>query len=134
MREMNLEIKQERPIIKKAKVLEDTRIIETFQNSTLRPIIKMKHDVIIAHFKTYISSKKIAFDDLNKEKKTAFIESALTHDNTLKGEYRGMILGYFNGEEYQQYTLQQREINKRITSIITKRLVDQMAELGAIGA
>ena len=35
--------------------------IELFQNATLRPIIKMQHNLLIGSFKNYIQIRKIDF-------------------------------------------------------------------------
>ena len=51
---------KERPIIKNI-VSDKTLPFETFQNVTLRPIIKMQHDLILALFQSYVQKKKIVF-------------------------------------------------------------------------
>ena len=36
----------------------ETGVIEQFQNTTLRPILKYQHDLLILHFKNYIIKRK----------------------------------------------------------------------------
>ena len=47
-----------RPIIEGINDGLNKSIEEEFQNETLRPIIKLQHDLLIAFFKEYISTKK----------------------------------------------------------------------------
>ena len=54
-----------RPKIPSSKTTDVTNEEERFQNQTLRPIIKMQHDLLIAHFKQYMVSKKCVFDKLS---------------------------------------------------------------------
>ena len=49
---------KERPILENI-VKDDTLEIESFQNKTLRPIIKMQHEILIACFNNYLEDKKI---------------------------------------------------------------------------
>ena len=57
-----------RPIIEKAIISENMTTIEKFQNTTLRPIIKMKHDLLIAYFEYYLTINTIDFKDFTELK------------------------------------------------------------------
>ena len=42
---------------------------EAFQNITLRPILKMQHDLLIARFESYLNKNKVDFSGYDKMKK-----------------------------------------------------------------
>jgi len=102
---------------------------EFFQNQTLRPIIKMQHSLLIAHFKQYMLSKKCVFDKLPDEKELNFIRNSLRNDLKFRNSMIGLIIGHFTLDEYQQYTTMSSEMNKRIINIISERLGNSIDEL-----
>jgi len=63
--------------IPSAKVYDTMSSDEAFQNTTLRPIIKMQHDLFIAVFRNYITKRKNVFYDLSLPKQLAYIENAV---------------------------------------------------------
>jgi hypothetical protein len=119
-----------RPEISGINDIKDISDIEYFQNTTLRPIIKLQHSLLIAFYKNYLISRKTDFKNLSKEQSVLFIENSLAKDNRLKNRVLGLIIGLFILEEYQIYTEKSSEINKRIIGIIKKRLSDSLSELG----
>jgi hypothetical protein len=119
----------QRPEIAKAKVTVDTGKEEAFQNTTLRPIIKMKHDLLIAYTKEYITNKKQDFTLLGSEKKLIYLSSCFEQDNTLRSELRGMVIGQFTVDEYDSYGPMSKAINKRIINIIKERMLDHIEVL-----
>lgn len=102
---------------------------ESFQNQTIRPIIKMQHSLLIAHFKHYMFSKKCVFDKLSDEKKLDFIQNCLRKDLKFRNSMIGFIIGHFTLDEYQLYTTMASEINKRIVNMIIERIGNSMDEL-----
>ncbi len=95
---------------------------ETFQNQTLRPIIKLQHDLIIACFSHHLDRHRIRLEDLEPLKKRALMNSLFSTDTTLKSNLRGLIIGLFTLEEYSEYLTNSSALNKRIHSIIEKRI------------
>jgi hypothetical protein len=114
---------KERPILSDL-VNENTTETETFQNKVLRPIIKMQHNLLIAFFESYLKKRKIAFTELTEEKKRRTIKSALEKDIAFKNKIIGSILGHFSLTEYDTYSKNSSEFNRRIKQIIIKRLQD----------
>lgn len=114
---------KERPILSDL-VNENTTDIETFQNTVLRPIIKMQHNLLIAFFESYLKTRKITFTELTEEKKKRTIKSALEKDISFKNKIIGSVLGHFSLTEYDIYVKNPSEFNRRIKQIILKRLQD----------
>lgn len=103
--------------------------IEEFQNSVIRPIIKMQHELIIAFFKQNLVKRKVDFSSIKVEKKKSTIKNALQKDISFKKLLLGSILGHFSMDEYTVYLGNSSEYNRRIINIITKRLQDSIPEL-----
>ena len=115
-----------RPNIEKAIVSENMTIVEKFQNSTLRPIIKMKHELLIAYFEFYSTIKILDFKNFTELKKVAFIESAFSKDSQFKNEVKGMIIGHFTLEEFAIYKNFTKELNKRMITMIKERILSTL--------
>lgn len=114
----------ERPVITKAIVTTDTSPEEAFQNTVLRPIIKMKHDLLIAYTRNYLTHKKHDFALLSKEKKVNYLTSCFEQDQTLRSELRGLVIGQFSVDEYERYCQTSNATNRRIMNIIKERMID----------
>jgi hypothetical protein len=100
---------------------------ETFQNSVLRPVIKMQNDLLMAHIESRIALMKIDWMRLTSIKKQDTLHALLTKDQGLKNEIIGMVLGNFSLDEYQQYASMQKELNRRITQIVLNRSLDKLS-------
>ena len=99
---------------------------ENFQNRVLRPVIKMKHEILIAHFKHYIALNKLPWKELSDSDKIDFIENAFSRDLSFRNEVRGLVIGQFTLEEYAQYVKILRSSNKRINNIIKERMMSHL--------
>lgn len=99
---------------------------ESFQNNTLRPIIKMKHDLFISYLNNYLNAKNNPLNGISREKQIDYLESVFQQDMNLKSELRGVILGQLTSDEFEQYSKMKSEVNKRMINIIKKRIVDHV--------
>ena len=112
-----------RPNIANIGTLENKSPSEAFQNTTLRPIIKLQHHLIILFFEDYLERKKILLSTLDSSKRNEVISAILKTDHRLKIELRGIIIGQFTLEEYKIYQTMIGDINKRIIAMIADRLL-----------
>jgi len=99
---------------------------EKFQNKVLRPVIKMKHEILIAHFKNYIVLNKRPWKELSDSRKIDFIENVFSRDLLFRNEVRGLVIGQFTLEEYSQYAKMLRGSNKRMNNIIKERIMSHL--------
>jgi hypothetical protein len=118
-----------RPEITAVKITADISKEENFQNKVLRPIIKMKHDLLMAHFTNYVASKKIRWQELTDVRKIDFIESVFNRDISFRSEMRGLVISHFSKDEYDQYAKIARGSNKRINTIIKQRIKSNLDAL-----
>lgn len=115
-----------RPIIASAKIYHAMSSDEKFQNETLRPIIKMQHDLFVAVFKNYISKRKNVFYELSLQKQLDYIENAIHKDMKFRNSIKGMIIGQFTIEEYDTYIQNSSALNKRMMNIVKNRLINSI--------
>ncbi|MAU73466.1 MAG: glyoxalase [Flavobacteriaceae bacterium] len=99
---------------------------ESFQNDSLRPIIKLQSPLLIETYKNYIDKHKNVFYDLSNEKKLDYIENSLNKNQKFRNLLKGMITGLFTVEEYLEYKKNSSSLNKRMMNIILKRLQDNL--------
>ena len=115
-----------RPIIASAKIYDSMSSEELFQNKTLRPIIKMQHDLLIAVFKNYITKHKNVFSEFSLQKQLAYIDNAIHKDMKFRNSVKGMIIGQFTVEEYTLYIQNSSALNKRMMNIVKERLFNSI--------
>jgi len=115
-----------RPIIASAKIYDSMSSEELFQNKTLRPIIKMQHDLLIAVFKNYITKHKNVFSELSLQKQLAYIDNVIHKDMKFRNSVKGMIIGQFIVEEYSLYIQNSSALNKRMMNIVKERLINSI--------
>ena len=113
-----------RPQILTAHVNENMSLEEKFQNATLRPVIKMQHDLLFLRLESELN--QAAFQDLTKEAKKQFIQNFLFKGNAIRSEVIGLISGCFTLEEYGFYRENAKTMNKRIIQIIIERVINTL--------
>ncbi len=115
-----------RPEILSAKITTNMSADECFQNKTLRPVVKLQHDLLLAAFRNYIAKHKNVFYDLNVEKKMDYIENAIHKDMKFRNSLKGMIIGQFTLDEFEIYIQNSSALNKRMMDIVKERLKDNL--------
>ncbi|MBC8754968.1 glyoxalase [Kordia sp. YSTF-M3] len=115
-----------RPQISSKLLSENMSKDERFQNTTLRPVIKLQSPLLIAVFRNYIQKHKNVFHGLSTEKRLLYIENAIQKDMKFRNSVKGMIIGQFTLEEYDLYIENSSSLNKRMMNIITERLKDHV--------
>lgn len=114
-------MRKERPEISGI-VNDNTLPLEKFQNVTLRPIIKMQHNLLFLLFEEYQTKRKVDFNNLSMEKRKDFITHNLKRDLKFKNLVVGCVIGNFTDDELTFYLRQSSELQKRITNIVIERL------------
>lgn len=99
---------------------------ERFQNVTLRPIIKLQHDLFIEVFKNYINKHKNVFYELSLENKLNYVENTIHKDMKFRNSVKGMIIGQFTTSEYLIYIKNSSALNKRMMNIVKERLLSHI--------
>lgn len=108
------------------KLTAETTAEEFFQNETLRPIMKLQNDLLLAFFQNYILNSKVNFSQFSTEKKLNFIENAIKKDIKFRNSLKGMVIGFFTLEEYNRYIENSTALSKRITNLLVERITSQV--------
>jgi hypothetical protein len=99
---------------------------ETFQNKTLRPILKMQNDLFIQVFINYAVKQKNVFFSLTPEKKMVYIDNVIQRDIKFRNSLKGMIIALFTLDEYAEYIRISSNLNKRMMNMLVERLKSQL--------
>ena len=114
--------KQLRPEIPSIAITENFSAEEKFQNEVLRPIIKLQHELILSCFEHNLKQNKMKIGDLGKIQKAELIQKLFKANNQFKTGLRGLIIGLFTLEEYNEYLRLSSQLNKRISNMIQQRI------------
>lgn len=115
-----------RPLIPSAKILPNMSEEERFQNKTLRPLLKLQNDLFLASFQNYIKKTKNTFYEMKLDNRMDYITNAIQKDIKYRNSLKGMIIGQFTLEEYEQYIENSSALNKRMMNMVIRRLQDQV--------
>ncbi len=118
--------KELRPILSNALINSNMSALEQFQNSVLRPVIKLQHSLIIALFNKYLTHANFNTQSLNNEQIKEFIRTSISKNQHLKNQYIGLISGMFTKDEFEHYLSNSSEYGKRIIQMIIQRLQDTL--------
>ena len=99
---------------------------EIFQNTILRPILKIQNDLLIQVFINYAKKQKNVFFGLTSEKKISYIENVIQRDIKFRNALKGMIIALFTLEEYAEYIKLSSNLNKRMMNMLVERLKSQL--------
>lgn len=113
-----------RPEIKKHQTFANMSDEERFQNATLRPVLKLQHPLLVAAFINYANKHKGVFYELAIEKRLQYIENAIYKDQKFRNSLKGMLIGQFTVDEYEQYIANSSSLNKRMMNLVIARLQD----------
>jgi hypothetical protein len=123
---MRSQLESIRPIIKDIIIENKTGVMESFQNQTLRPILKFQNSLILFIFRNHLEKHKIILDELTAIKKDAYIEKIIKKDRKIHQLLLGIIVGHFTEIECQEYLKSDKELNKRIMNMLIQRLQNQL--------
>ncbi|AIZ43103.1 hypothetical protein [Cellulophaga baltica] len=126
MNERSHSLKKIRPVIATARISDTMSIEEYFQNKTLRPVLKLQNPLLLDVFKNYIKKHKNSYYSLSIEKRFVYIENAIQKDIKFRNSLKGMIIGQFTVEEYQDYIQNSSALNKRMMNMVVERLKNQI--------
>jgi hypothetical protein len=106
--------------------LENMSVEEVFQNQTLRPILKMQHDILLGLCFDFFSAFNPSWKDNDVEKLKSFVEQQLSNNKNLRNQIIGMVIGQFTTEELCSYLELKKELNKRIVQMSSQRITDTL--------
>ena len=104
---------------------------ERFSNTTLRPIVALQQQLLLAVFKQNAKSRKLILKNLSNQKLIAFVDTLLFKDGSFKQLILGLIVGQFTMDEYEQYSEKIEDVDKLIIALVDELMHDNLTTLKA---
>ena len=95
--------------------------IEQFQNTTIRPILKYQHSILIVFFSSNVHVQYIVSTNYSKLKKQNQVKLFVSKQLAFRAQLLGMVSGLFTDAEFDFYLSEKVNIDKRITNMILER-------------
>lgn len=96
--------------------------IEQFQNNSLRPILKLQHELLIGVYRHYLQQRKGTFYKLPRSSQLDYIQHSVQKDSKLRELLFGLVIGHFTMKEWQAYLANEKAIRKRLIDLLVQRL------------
>lgn len=118
-----------RPVIVEAAV-SNALAHETFQNRTLRPILKLQHQItaVMLDSNSHFSKLYPKASLLTQDQYAEAIEKFIKANKEFRNQLIGMITGLMTVEEYKTYLTAKSEYNKRMVTMQAKRYINTFAK------
>lgn len=101
--------------------------LESFQNKTLRPILKFQNDLTLSILKSTKGFKQLKGKE-HLENFHILLKSFLDKNLKLKNQIVSSVIALFTEEELVFYFENNKAISKRIISMQFKRFADKLGE------
>ncbi|MEO0895547.1 MAG: hypothetical protein AAFY71_04085 [Bacteroidota bacterium] len=99
---------------------------ERFQNECLRPILKLQNYVFVLVVEEWLVAHKQILSQQAADKQANTLTHILKTNRALRAQLFGIVCGMMTIAELKFYLLEKSECNRRITSMLIQRLIDQM--------
>lgn len=106
--------------------LENMSAEEVFQNQTLRPILKMQHEILIALCKDELMKVNPNWELMSIEKQFLFARNTLKSNQQLRNLTTGVVVGKMTDEELDLFLKSKKEFSKRINQMLIQRVLDSL--------
>lgn len=123
------QLKALRPAIPTIHEAQSVSIGENFQNRTLRPVLKLQNDLLVALLKHYFEKRKNTYYQLAADRRAAYIEHSVRKDLRFRNLLLGTIIGQFTAAELETYLENEADVRRRLVSLLVQRFVDQLSHL-----
>lgn len=98
--------------------------IETFQNDVLRPILKFQNDILLSLLQNQAHFHVCLQRHLVREEFQTEIKVFINNQAQVKNQIIGLALGMLTSEEFEVYSANHQEFNKRIIQMAIQRATD----------
>ena len=95
--------------------------IEQFQNTTIRPILKYQHSILIVFFNANVHVQYIVSANFSLLKKQNQLKLFTSKQLAFRAQLLGMVTGLFTEAEFEFYLSEKVNLDKRIANMILDR-------------
>jgi hypothetical protein len=107
---------------------EDSSVLN-FQNQVLRPILKLQNSIVLAQFREYIKKFKPSFNAYNLKVQQNYVSDVMKSDPRIRNSLIASVVSVMTLEEYNFYVKNKNECNKRIVTLLIRRIQDHLEML-----
>ncbi len=104
----------------------DKKELELFQNETLRPILKLQHEVTLLLLQNHRYFKTDHLANATRLEYENFVTQYVQSNVDLRNQLLGTLIGMFTKNELAFYFTERKELNKRMIQMQLKRFVDTL--------
>ena len=95
--------------------------IEQFQNTTIRPILKYQHSILIVFFSSNVHVQYIVSANFSTLKKQNQLKLFTSKQLAFRAQLLGIVTGLFTDAEFEFYLSEKVNLDKRIDNMILDR-------------
>jgi len=95
--------------------------IEQFQNTTIRPILKYQHTILIVFFNANVHVQYILSANFSLLKKQNQLKLFTSKQLAFRAQLLGIVTGLFTDAEFEFYLSEKVNLDKRIANMILDR-------------
>ena len=95
--------------------------IEQFQNTTIRPILKYQHTILIVFFSSNVHVQYIVSANYSLLKKQNQLKLFASKQLAFRAQLLGIVTGLFTDDEFEFYLSEKVNLDKRIANMILER-------------
>ncbi|MEM1216354.1 MAG: hypothetical protein AAGJ82_11750 [Bacteroidota bacterium] len=99
---------------------------EACQNTTLRPVLKMQHELLVQAFEHYLQKRKTPWAKFDAQGRAAHILHSVRKDRMLRQLLLGIVVGQFTADELVAYFANESALQRRLGKLLEQRLVDAL--------
>ena len=104
----------------------DQTLSEEFQNTTIRPILKYQHLILIVFFNSNVHIQYILSANFSTLKKQNQLKLFVSKQLAFRAQLLGMVTGLFTDAEFEFYLSEKVNLDKRISSMILERFLSTL--------
>ena len=114
-----------RPVIA-TEAHEEEGTVGTFLHATLRPVLKLQNDLLLAVVADFVRDHHILLRPTDQHHQ---LSELLGRNTKLRYTVVGLISGQFTTDEYAFYRQYRAELNRRLLEMALRRVLDQADSL-----
>ena len=104
----------------------DQTLSEQFQNTTIRPILKHQHSILVLCFTSNVHVQHIVSANFSLLKKQNQLKLFVSKQLAFRAQLLGIVTGLFTDDEFEFYLSEKVNLDKRISSMILERFLSTL--------
>ncbi|MFQ5571917.1 MAG: hypothetical protein ACE5G0_19735 [Rhodothermales bacterium] len=106
--------------------IKETSALESFQNQTLWPILKLQHPLMLTLVSGYVRKYCPTYAQLQHAEKRSFVHHVLRRDSRPQHMLVGMVVGHFTEYEFAFFEEHESEVRNRLVNLCIEMVLDQL--------